>query len=235
MAPGIAGNFYDRGAEAIIQLVDFNGLKLVLKKRLEKPYRHPLFNEQFIRQRTRTEASILADLIRNGIKAPAPILVDVDNGIIVMEYIEGVKIADIISSLGPDEARRISADLGCQVGKMHGLEIFHGDLTLSNIMYARNGDIYIIDFGLAGYSKEFEEYAIDLHLLERSLRILAPGLAGDFFSHFIEGYGMCFPGDHGAVLDKMREIRLRGRYVSKELRRIFERESYVEGSVLPNQ
>lgn len=234
MAPGLAKVFYDRGAEAIIQLVELNGLKLVLKKRIEKPYRHPLFNEQFIKQRTKTEASILAELVRNGIRAPAPILVDIDNGVIVMEYVDGVKIADVVNSLSPEEARRIAAELGCQVGRMHGLEIFHGDLTLSNIIYAKGGDIYIIDFGLAGYSKELEEYAIDLHLLERSLRILAPKLADDFFANFVESYGKCFPGDHRAVLDKMREIRLRGRYVSKELRRIFERESYIEGAAFPN-
>jgi len=67
-----------RGAEAEIYLVDFFGVKAVLKKRVSKKYRAPLFDELFIKTRTRTEARVLSELYLSGLKVPGVLFVDED-------------------------------------------------------------------------------------------------------------------------------------------------------------
>jgi len=84
-----------RGAEAEIYLVDFFGVKAVLKKRVSKKYRAPLFDELFIKTRTRTEARVLSELYLSGLKVPGVLFVDEDKGVLILEYIEGERATEV--------------------------------------------------------------------------------------------------------------------------------------------
>lgn len=215
-----------RGAEAEIYLVDVHGLKVVVKKRVEKPYRTPEFNKLFIVNRTRTEAKILSELYAVGLNVPAVLFVDEEAGILGIEYIEGERLSNLIDTLDYSVLTTIARETGEFAGKMHTLKIYHGDYTLANVVMSKRG-LTVIDFGLAGYSTDIEEYAIDLHLMLRSVYAMRPEIAEVFERHMVESYIQSYGGDGKEVIKRMREIRVRGRYVDRELRKSIMRERYI--------
>ncbi len=222
-------NVLDKGAESVIIQGELLGKKIIVKYRVKKPYRHPKFDEIFRKTRTKTEAKILSELYMNKVNVPAPLIVDLKNSIIIMEHIEGHKLSDLIEYMNIEELKTIAYQLGLQTGIMHSLNIYHGDLTLANILVNKsNKKIYIIDFGLAGYSRDIEEYAIDIHLLKRSILALAPDKLDVFMEGFIKGYSESYHGNVHEVLQRVEEIRLRGRYVEKRLKKKMLRDKYIE-------
>ncbi len=58
---------------------------------------------------------------------------------------------------------------------MHGVGIIHGDLTTSNMIY-KDGDIYLIDFGLGALTATVEDKAVDLYLFEKAFVATHPHL-----------------------------------------------------------
>jgi serine/threonine protein kinase/flagellar motility protein MotE (MotC chaperone) len=75
---------------------------------------------------------------------------------IVMEYISGRSLADIIAAERPTE--RTIAAIGLSV--LHGLQavhaarIVHRDVKPANILADQDGAIYLVDFGIAKFSEE---------------------------------------------------------------------------------
>jgi TP53 regulating kinase-like protein len=212
-----------KGAEALVYVGELFGKKIVVKQRISKPYRHRLFDEKFRRERTRIEGKILVDLYLNNVHVPTPLFIDVDNAVIIMEYIRGRKMIELVG----ERILEYAYKLGVEVGKMHSLNIYHGDLTLGNVIVSSNDEVYLIDFGLAGYSRDVEEYAIDLHLLRRNLYAVAPELYKDFFDEFLKGYRETITKDYHMIINRFEEIRLRGRYVEERLRKKIERDKYI--------
>lgn len=215
-----------RGAEAEIYVLDLVNRKIVIKKRVSKPYRTPEFNRVFITSRTRTEAKILTELYSAGLSVPAVIFVDEEEGVLGLEYVEGVRLSDIIETLSIDDVKRVSSGIGYFAGKMHSRGIYHGDFTLANVILS-GGKLVVIDFGLAGYSNDIEEYAIDLHLMLRSVHAIRPEVTHIFESEMVSAYLESYQGNGKEVIKRMREIRTRGRYVDKELRRAVIRGRYI--------
>ena len=70
---------------------------------------------------------------------------------IVMEYVDGVTLADFLKTRPSLAARkRVARQLMEAMRYFHGLQIIHRDLKPSNILITRNGgNVKIIDFGLA--------------------------------------------------------------------------------------
>lgn len=220
-------NPYSWGAEATIYLGEFLGRRVVVKKRRSKPYRHPLYDSLFIQSRTRTEAKILVELYTAGINVPAPIIVDIENGVLVMEYVEGERMSEALGAMSIEAVVDAARDVGRQTALMHNMGVYHGDLTLANMIRSRRG-VYIIDFGLAGYSTDIEEYAIDIHLLRKSVSTLHPPLLQPFMDAFMEAYKGYYKGNYEELLQRLREVSIRGRYVDRELRRMVMRERYLD-------
>ncbi|WP_042666779.1 Kae1-associated kinase Bud32 [Desulfurococcus amylolyticus] len=214
------------GAEAVIYIGEFLGRKVVIKKRRSKQYRHPVYDTIFIQTRTRNEAKILAELYAAGLKVPAPLLVDVEKGALVMEYIEGERLSEKLANIEARELVEMAWDIGRQSALMHNRKIYHGDLTIANIIYSGRG-VYIIDFGLAGYSTDIEEHAIDIHLLQKSIYSLYPHLLKPFMESYFKAYREYYSGSFDEIMYKLREISTRGRYIDRELRRSVMRERYV--------
>ncbi len=217
-----------RGAEAEIYLGEFFGVRVVIKKRVGKPFRNPVFNRVFIESRTRTEAKILSELYLAGVPVPPVLLVDEEAGVIVMEYIEGSRLSDILGSLSASVVEEIAGGIGKYAALMHNMGIYHGDFTLANVLLRESGKTVIIDFGLSGYSNDVEEYAIDLHLMSRSVEALFPELAEAFTRTMFRAYREHSTVGGDAVIRKVSEIRARGRYVDREIRKAILREKYVE-------
>jgi TP53 regulating kinase and related kinases len=125
--------------------------------------------------------------------------------------------------------------MGEAVGRLHKSGIVHGDLTTSNMMLrpwekgkgpsngftaadaedeaagaeALEGEIVIIDFGLASQGTQDEDRAVDLYVLERAFGSTHPKAEG-LFSAVLDGYRGTFKGAP-IVLKKLEDVRMRGR------------------------
>ncbi|WFO76036.1 Kae1-associated kinase Bud32 [Desulfurococcaceae archaeon MEX13E-LK6-19] len=216
-----------RGAEAVLYKTKWLGFDAIVKIRLPKPYRHPKYDELFRYRRTLIEARVIASLKQLGLNVPSLFYVDPDKSILVIEYIGGTRLSNIINSISEDALKKIAYKLGQQVCVMHKNNIYHGDLTIANTV-VNNDEVFIIDFGLAGYSTDVEEYAIDIHLLSRGLSALSPDRHDLFMEEFKKGYmEQCGAEFTENVFQRMREIRLRGRYVEERLRRKIALDKYM--------
>jgi len=69
----------------------------------------------------------------------------------------------------------LMSSIGEMVGVIHAAGLVHGDLTTSNIMVAKNSDLYLIDFGLGQSEASAEDRGVDLYVLERALISAHPG------------------------------------------------------------
>jgi serine/threonine protein kinase len=71
---------------------------------------------------------------------------------LVMEYVEGTDLAELIASRGrltPDEAAPILAQTASALAAAHGAGIVHRDVKPSNILVAPDGQVKLSDFGIA--------------------------------------------------------------------------------------
>lgn len=98
------------------------------------------------------EARILARLEHAG----APVLYDFgrhENRLYqVMQFIDGVTVADLVSEHGPIPvpwAAAITAQAAAVLSAAHALSICHRDLKPTNLMLCRDGSVKVLDFGLA--------------------------------------------------------------------------------------
>lgn len=204
------------GAEALIAEGEFLGRSVVFKQRVSKPYRVPELDKAIILRRTISEARILTLLEEVGVRVPKIVFVDPLVGLIVMEKIDGLVLRDALKDLDREVACRAMVSAGREVGKMHKAGIAHGDVTTSNMILARDGDVYIVDLGLAKHVEDVEDVAVDLHLLIRVLESSHYSAREELFKCFISGYREVVGEEFAReVLDKVSEIRLRGRYVEE--------------------
>jgi serine/threonine protein kinase len=75
-----------------------------------------------------------------------------DEFVIAMEYIEGPSLEEILEEEGRlsiPRALEIVLDILTALEPAHEQEIFHRDIKPSNIMFAKSGQVKIIDFGIA--------------------------------------------------------------------------------------
>ena len=197
-----------KGAEAEIRLEEWIGRKVVNKIRVRKGYRDKELDERLRSQRIRTETKLMTESRRLGISVPIIYDVDLINNRIVMEYVEGDRVKDVLQSEYEDK-RGLCQRIGEDVGKMHNQGIAHGDLTTSNILLSQNR-LYYIDFSLGEKTKEIEVLGVDLHLLREAF-LSAHYQIFKMFGDFLKGYLASFK--NGAeVIQKMKEIESRGRY-----------------------
>lgn len=129
--------------------------------------------------------------------------------------------------------------IGEVVGGLHAKGVVHGDLTTSNMMLrpataiatssplppplrgngeeeggqggsSLEGDIVLIDFGLASQSATQEEdRAVDLYVLERAFGSTHPK-EEELFSVVLEAYGSAYKGAK-STLKRLEDVRMRGR------------------------
>ncbi|KAK4122451.1 kinase-like protein [Parathielavia appendiculata] len=123
--------------------------------------------------------------------------------------------------------------IGAAVGALHRTGVVHGDLTTSNMMLrpppsqggqvdggtageekedkakVLEGDVVLIDFGLATQSMSDEDRAVDLYVLERAFASTHPR-AERLFATVLASYKDTFK-KASSVLVKLADVRMRGR------------------------
>ena len=197
-----------KGAEADIFLISWFGEKAISKIRKPKPYRNILLDSEIRKKRTIHEANIISAAKIAFVVTPFIYFVDPVHAEIVMEWIEGENVKDIIDS-------KLAAEIGRYAARMHSKNIIHGDLTTSNFIYNKKvKKLTIIDFGLSYYSERFEDKAVDVRLIKE---IFMSAYANDYenlYHNFLFGYKE-IGGDGDItvkILSTVKAIEKRGRY-----------------------
>ncbi|KAL8844941.1 MAG: hypothetical protein Q9176_000613 [Flavoplaca citrina] len=135
-----------------------------------------------------------------------------------------------------EEVKGLMGRIGEVVGGMHDVGVVHGDLTTSNLMLRPgqegnmtspdgiqrgsdgdsdeeeinlDGEIVLIDFGLATQSVHDEDKAVDLYVLERAFGSTHPEVE-EGFQEVLRAYGESYKGAK-VVLKRLAEVRMRGR------------------------
>ena len=197
------------GAESVILR---NNDKLI-KRRIEKGYRIKEIDEKIRKFRTRREAKLLAKLDF----APKVISSDDKKMEIVMDFVKGKLVRDVLDDLNDKERKRICLEIGEKIGKMHDLNMIHGDLTTSNMIIRanpQNEEIVFIDFGLGFISQRIEDKATDLRLLRQVLESKHFRTFEKDYEFILEGYKKS--DNAKEVLDWLKnKVEKRGRYKRK--------------------
>lgn len=205
-----------KGAEASLYVADWHGRKVVMKCRLPKKYRPSSLDERIRTYRTIHEPQLMHAAKRAGVPTPTIFLVDVKNTIIVMEFIEGKQVKRLLAEVSASRRQLLCLKIGELVGKLHRCGIIHGDLTTSNMILSPDEKVFFVDFGLGEKTRELEARGVDLHLMKRALQSAHFRFAAECFDAVSKGYFRVLGCEVGkSVLDKVREIEKRGRYVSE--------------------
>ena len=201
-----------RGAEAVIYLEEREGRRMIIKERVRKAYRVGELDEKIRKQRTRSEASLMAAARRAGVNVP---LVQASDGKarIEMDYIDDKPLKNRLEAFNDKERQHIYALMAGSVAKLHASGIIHGDLTTSNMLFS-GGRLYLLDFGLAKKSARVEDQATDLFLLLEAMRAshhrlyteAAPRLLNAYRDNYVHA---------GEVIKRLSIIEKRRRYKPK--------------------
>ncbi len=205
------------GAEAVIYKAKFLGIDAIIKWRFPKIFMPRNLDIAFRRDRTEKEAKVMFKLLQANINIPIPLYIESNDGIIIMEYIDGNTFRELIDHMKEEELCSASRTVGIYVGSMHSIHIVHGDLTTSNVMIENGtGDIYLIDFGLSDFSKRVEDYAVDIHIYFRSIESAHYRYEDILKKCFIDGYSEVVGSEKAMkILKLVDNIRKRGRYVAE--------------------
>lgn len=205
-----------KGAEASLYLAEWHGNKVIMKKRLPKRYRPIVLDDQIRVYRTIHEPQLMHEAKLAGVPTPIIFLVDVENTTVVMEYVEGRRIKELINNVPQKERQRICFKIGQMIGLLHKHGVIHGDLTTSNMILNPEETIFFVDFGLGEKCRELEARGVDLHLMQRALESTHYLVADECFDAIFKGYSGVLGNDVSkSVLDKVKEIEKRGRYVAE--------------------
>ena len=123
-----------KGAESDIYRAKWLGMPAIVKHRLPKSYRIGEIDEKIRKHRTKSEAKILSDVKRAGVRAPVLYDVDLKRKDIIMEDIPGPMIKDIMPDLAHEKRKELAVAIGETIRAFHDVDIIHGDLTGSNMI-----------------------------------------------------------------------------------------------------
>lgn len=201
-----------RGAEADVIKGEWQGLEAVFKIRKPLVYRLSVLDEAIRRQRTIHEAEMIRSARQAGVTTPFLFAVDLPTTTIVMEFVRGDRVRDLMSSLPKKEIESLFAEFGRDVGSLHKSGIMHGDLTTANVV-RRGGDLVFIDFGLSVRSSRLEDHAVDLRLIKETLMGAHPEASDAALGALFEGYASVVgPSKSRSALRQLHSIERRGRY-----------------------
>lgn len=192
-----------KGAEADIYLIEWGGKKAISKVRSVKPYRHQELDAAIRKYRTVHEAGFMSAAKSAGVMAPFVYFVDPINAEIIMEFVKGDNVRDVLT---PD----LCYEMGRYAAMLHAGNIIHGDLTTSNFIIDKK--LVLLDFGLSYYSERIEDMATDIRLI-KEVFTSAHIAVKKAFQRFMEGYASVAGKKRtDKILENVKEIEQRGRY-----------------------
>jgi len=206
-----------KGAEASLWSGHWFDKKVIFKHRIPKKYRLEELDKRIRTQRTLNEARTLIRVKNYGINVPQVYDIDVQNATIVIKYIEGKKLKNVLRDLDDTKKEKYFKKVGHDIAILHKNGHIHGDITTSNLIITQNEKIFLIDFGLHEYSDTIEDKSVDLHLFKR---VLVSSHGNDYkfcFNSFLEGYRSEYEKENKSecnmIIKNINAIETRGRYV----------------------
>lgn len=214
------------GAEAEVWAGTWMGVDAVRKLRRPRKWRHPDLDHRLGHRRMMSESRLLIRLKRSGVRVPAVLDLDPENGRMILERMPGLPLIEVLRDSTQPENFIASAlnNTGRLIRRLHREAITHGDLSTNNILVDGNGDVSLIDFGLAAIDYEIERFGIDLHVIDEILGASHPEHEGAIET-LLEGYAAeeailgAAPEQSGGavptaaeVLKRLDEVRSRVRY-----------------------
>lgn len=203
-----------RGAEAILYREKLDGQEALVKERIKKSYRLTEIDSELRLQRTRREARLLSEARRCGVVTPKVFSVDEKGCKIIMEFIQGKILKELLNEASEEKAEEMAKNVGMQIAIMHSGGIVHGDLTTSNMILSE-GKIYFIDFGLGEVSQRIEDFATDLSVLKEAIKSTHFRRLDILWKSIEKGYKYSNPNAE-AVFRRMEAIEKRGRYSKRD-------------------
>ncbi|MDY6797120.1 MAG: serine/threonine-protein kinase [Actinomycetota bacterium] len=141
-----------RGAMGRVYLAHDNLLdrRVALKELIAPDYLSGEEKEE-IRERFRLEARAAARLTHAHVLTVHDIVVSGDRQFIVMEYLEGKTLREILAEriFSAEEVLSIAPMISDALDYAHSKEIIHRDVKPDNIFVLENGNIKVADFGIA--------------------------------------------------------------------------------------
>ncbi|MFA5571687.1 MAG: Kae1-associated serine/threonine protein kinase [Crenarchaeota archaeon] len=205
-----------KGAEASLFITNWHNRKAVIKVRLPKRYRPAVLDARIRSYRTIHEPQLMHEAKTAGVATPLIYLVNVPESTIIMQYIEGKQVKELLNLVSKQERYSLCVAIGESVAKLHRAGLIHGDLTTSNLIQAFDGTTYFIDFGLGEKNLELEAQGVDLHLLKRALQSTHFQFWEDCFKAVLCGYTSVLGVEFTEkIYEKILEIERRGRYVEE--------------------
>ena len=205
-----------KGAEASLFLVDWHERRVIVKVRIPKKYRPVALDEQIRSYRTVHEPQLMHEAKGAGVPTPLIYMVNLPESSIVMEFVEGQQIKQVINSVPKAERHDLCVKIGESIARLHKQGLIHGDLTTSNMILRPDGKIFFVDFGLGEKNTELEAKGVDLHLMKRALQSTHYQFWEECFQNVLCGYtSVLGVGVTEKVYEKIREIERRGRYVEE--------------------
>lgn len=228
-----------QGAESRIYFGTHQDNCCVIKHRFSKKYRHPILDKKLTKERTKRERRMI-EKIRSKSKELScymPRVVWSDDSTLLMTEIKDCETLYHYIQQKSYETSSLALLIGKCVAELHNLGIIHGDLTTSNLVIVPklsgnidenpskkikstdNLDSFVvipIDFGLSTGANHPEERAVDLYVLERAL-LSTHFSDSTFFNTILETYlewineKTCEPFGKQKIVEKLREVRARGR------------------------
>ena len=150
-----------------------------------------------------------------GVRAPAVYSVDAAESTLYVEFVAGATVRAFLrdgAGGGGDAAARarVLSAVGRAVARLHDGGLVHGDLTTSNmIVREADGELVLIDFGLAANSTLAEDKAVDLYVLERAVTAAHPDQKG-VFEAILAAYKAA-SRQWCPTLNRFADVRARGR------------------------
>lgn len=201
-----------RGAESVIYKIEQWGQPYVLKWRQSKPYLLREIDIQLRRSRINRESKMLMVSRTLGVRTPAVHSVDLFNYTIMMDFIEGTQLKQLVGELKETRLVSICHEFGRLIALLHNGNVVHGDPTTSNVIVDTDDRLWLVDFGLAEMNATLEAKGVDLHLIQRALETTHWDLQEIMLEATLEGYVEFLNDSADLVLSRMKDIRERGRY-----------------------
>ncbi|MDP2974352.1 MAG: KEOPS complex kinase/ATPase Bud32 [Candidatus Diapherotrites archaeon] len=194
-----------QGAEAKLFKTEFEGKPALLKQRVPKAYRCTQLDERLRKERTTLEGNLLRAARQLGINTPLVFSVEKGKSEILMQFIEGPRVKDVLNK----KNLKICKDIGKAIALMHESNLIHGDLTTSNILFEKK-KLYFIDFGLGYRSNKLEDKAVDLLVFKKTFEATHCRLMPKGWEMIIMGYLKA--GGSDGIVKQMQKVEQRVRY-----------------------
>ena len=202
-----------QGAEARLYLTKYLGRKAMVKVRQAKKYREKELDERIIKERMRTECTLLSRAKKAWVRTPIIWKIDPKERSITTEFIEGKTLKQELGQ-NPENAGALCSGAGENIAALHSSDLVHGDLTTSNIILQEGSNsprkLVFLDFGLGQISSRIEDKAVDLLVFKKTFLATHFALA-EKWKEVEEAYARRY-GKGKEVLSQVAKVEARARY-----------------------